>query len=131
MCGIAGVVDLKRRPVERSIVKRMCDRLAHRGPDAEGFHVRGPAGLGHRRLSIIDLAGGVQPLLNEDGSIWVSFNGEVYNSQNPREPLEARGHRFATHSDTEVIVHAYEEYGARCVEHFRGMFAFAVWDENR
>lgn len=128
MCGIAGILDTRERPADAAVLKRMCDQLAHRGPDAEGFHVRGPVGLGHRRLSIIDLAGGAQPLANEDGTVWVTFNGEVYNFGDLRGPLEARGHRFATHSDTEVVVHAYEEYGPRCVEHFRGMFAFAVWD---
>ena len=131
MCGIAGILDTRTGAADPAILRRMCDRLAHRGPDAEGFHVRGPAGLGHRRLSIIDLSGGRQPLANEDGTVWVAFNGEVYNFQELRGPLEARGHKFATHSDTEVIVHAYEEYGERCVEHFRGMFAFAVWDETR
>src|SRR5438067_4776695 len=131
MCGIAGVIDTRGRPADAAVLRRMCDRLAHRGPDAEGYHVRGPAGLGHRRLSIIDLAGGRQPLANEDGTVWVTFNGEVYNFQELRGPLEAAGHRFATHSDTEVIAHAYEEYGPRCVEQLRGMFAFAVWDEPR
>lgn len=131
MCGIAGVLDTRGRPADPAVLRRMCDRLSHRGPDAEGFHARGPVGLGHRRLSIIDLAGGAQPLANEDGSVWVTFNGEVYNFGELRGPLEAAGHRFATHSDTEVIVHAYEEYGERCVDHFRGMFAFAVWDARR
>ncbi len=131
MCGIAGVIDTRGRPIDGSVLRRMGDRLTHRGPDAEGFHIRGPVGLGHRRLSIIDLSGGAQPLSNEDGTVWVTFNGEVYNFQELRGPLEARGHRFATHSDTEVIVHAYEEYGPRCVDHFRGMFAFAAWDEPR
>ena len=109
----------------------MCDALRHRGPDAEGHFQRDPILLGHRRLSIIDLAAGQQPLGNEDGSVWVTFNGEIYNFQELRERLLGLGHRFATQSDTEVIVHAYEQYGGRCVEHFRGMFAFAVWDERR
>jgi asparagine synthase (glutamine-hydrolysing) len=131
MCGIAGIIDLQGRPIERPALVRMCDRLRHRGPDAEGFHLAGPAGLGHRRLSIIDLSGGKQPMGNEDGSVWVTFNGEVYNFADLRGPLEARGHRFASHSDTEAIVHAYEEYGAHCVDQFRGMFAFAIWDAKR
>ncbi len=129
MCGIAGIVDLERRPVDRDVLGRMCARLAHRGPDDQGLYAHGPAGLGQRRLSIIDLSGGRQPMANEDGTVWVTFNGEIYNFQELRPELEARGHRFATHSDTEVILHAYEEYGTRAVERFRGMFAFAIWDQ--
>ena len=105
--------------------------MRHRGPDDEGYYYRGPVGLGQRRLSIIDLSTGRQPLGNEDATVWVTFNGEIYNFHKLRDELEARGHWFATHSDTEAIVHAYEEYGTDCVQHFRGMFAFAVWDENR
>src|ERR1700687_3794529 len=131
MCGIAGVIDLMGRPVERPLLERLCARLAHRGPDDEGYHVDGVAGLGHRRLSIIDLASGHQPLANEDGTVWVTFNGEIYNFQELRDRLEGLGHRFATLTDTEVIVHAYEQFGAACVSHFRGMFAFAVWDARR
>jgi asparagine synthase (glutamine-hydrolysing) len=130
MCGIAGLLDLGNRPIDSNILRRMCDRISHRGPDAAGYHVRGPVGLGHRRLSIIDLASGAQPMSNETGTVWVTFNGEIYNFAELRPPLESRGHRFTTHSDTEVIVHAYEEYGQACVNHFRGMFAFAVWDES-
>ncbi|MCA9025111.1 MAG: asparagine synthase (glutamine-hydrolyzing) [Planctomycetaceae bacterium] len=130
MCGIAGMIDLRGRPVERVPVRRMCNALVHRGPDADGFYVKGQVALGQRRLSIIDLSGGRQPMSNEDGSVWVSFNGEIYNYSELREELISRGHRFVSHSDTEVIVHAYEEYGVDCVRHFRGMFAFAVWDEN-
>jgi asparagine synthase (glutamine-hydrolysing) len=131
MCGIAGIVDLKSRAVDASLVKRMCDRLGHRGPDAEGFATLQPAVLGQRRLSIIDLAHGKQPMGNEDGTVWVTFNGEIYNFQELREELKEQGHRFQTESDTEVIVHAYEEYGDECVSRFRGMFAFAIWDSKR
>jgi asparagine synthase (glutamine-hydrolysing) len=129
MCGIAGIVDLGGRQVEPALLKRLCDHLAHRGPDTEGFHFMGVAALGHRRLSIIDLAAGRQPMGNEDGTVWVTFNGEIYNFHALRDRLEQLGHRFVTHCDTEVIVHAYEQYGPACVDHFRGMFAFAVWDE--
>ncbi|HEX3147582.1 MAG TPA: asparagine synthase (glutamine-hydrolyzing) [Gemmataceae bacterium] len=131
MCGIAGIVDLRGRPVDRPALVRMGDRLAHRGPDAKGFHIDGGVGLGHRRLSIIDLAGGKQPMANADGTVWVTFNGEIYNFADLRGPLEARGYPFATHSDTEAIIHAYEAHGAKCVEQFRGMFAFAIWDSRR
>jgi asparagine synthase (glutamine-hydrolysing) len=131
MCGIAGILDLDERKVEAGSLERLCDRLVHRGPDEEGYYLDTVAGLGQRRLSIIDLAGGHQPLANEDGTVWVTFNGEIYNFHELRVTLEGHGHRFATHSDTEVIVHAYEQYGPDCVEHFRGMFAFAVWDANR
>src|SRR4051812_34483467 len=98
MCGIAGIVDLRGRPADRPALGRMCDRLRHRGPDADGFHFDGPVALGHRRLSIIDLSGGKQPMGNEAGTVWVTFNGEVYNFADLRGPLEARGHTFATHS---------------------------------
>jgi len=108
----------------------MCDAIRHRGPDGDGYIERGAAALGHRRLSIIDLAGGSQPMSNEDGRVWVSFNGEIYNYPELRPQLEARGHRFSTNSDTEVILHLYEERGARCVDDLRGMFAFALWDER-
>ena len=106
----------------------MCRVIAHRGPDDQGVMVEGEVALGMRRLSIIDLAGGHQPIAGEDGKVTVVFNGEIYNYRELQNDLEARGHRFQTHSDTEAIVHAYEEYGAACVDHFRGMFAFAIWD---
>lgn len=106
----------------------MTGRLRHRGPDGEGAHLAGGVGLGHRRLSIIDLVTGAQPLANEDGTVWITYNGEVYNFPGLREQLLARGHEFRTRSDTEVIVHLYEDHGPRCVEHLRGMFAFAIWD---
>jgi len=108
----------------------MCDAMVHRGPDDEGYWVGKGAGLGHRRLSIIDLAGGSQPMCNEDGTIWIVFNGEIYNYQDLRKHLVERGHRFSTNSDTEAIVHLYEEYGNSCVERLRGMFAFGIWDEK-
>lgn len=129
MCGIAGILDINSTP-EKGLIQRMCRIMTHRGPDGEGYHINGPVALGHRRLSIIDLTGGKQPMSNEDGTIWITFNGEIYNFQDLRDDLVAKGHRFATRSDTEAIVHAYEEYGERCVERLRGMFAFAVWDSR-
>jgi asparagine synthase (glutamine-hydrolysing) len=131
MCGIAGIVDLHLASVDRPTLEAMCASQAHRGPDDQGLYLQPGVGLGQRRLAIIDLAGGKQPLANEDGSVWVTFNGEIYNFQQLKVQLESLGHRFATHSDTEVIVHAYEQYGTRCLQHFRGMFAFAVWDARR
>jgi len=132
MCGITGILDCGgERAVERDLLDRMNESLHHRGPDQGGLHLEPGVGLGHRRLSIIDLAGGAQPLFNEDHSVVVVFNGEIYNFQGLAERLEAAGHRFRTRSDTEVIVHAWEEWGAACVERFRGMFAFAIWDRNR
>ena len=109
----------------------MTTAVAHRGPDADGFYVGPGIGLGHRRLSIIDLSTGDQPLTNEDRTIWVVFNGEIYNFAEVRAELVAHGHTFRTNSDTEVIVHAYEQWGELSVERFRGMFAYAVWDEPR
>ena len=129
MCGIAGKLNFDpSRPVDRERLVAMTSVLSHRGPDADGFHINGAIGLGHRRLSIIDLATGAQPLTNEHGTVWVTFNGEIYNFADLRAELEAAGHRFRTHSDTEVIVHAYEHWGQRAVEQFRGMFAIAIWD---
>lgn len=117
--------------MNRSVLESMNTMLAHRGPDDEGYFVAGPIGLAQRRLRIIDLAGGRQPMANEDETIWVTFNGEIYNFRELREELIQLGHRFSTHSDTEVIVHGYEQFGAACPEKFRGMFAFAVWDAKR
>src|SRR5207253_7217631 len=117
--------------VDAAEVRRMCQTIVHRGPDDEGIYTRGPAGLGMRRLSIIDLSGGHQPIHNEDESIWIVFNGEIYNFLELRRELEARGHHFYTHTDTEVIVHLYEETGADCVKKLRGMFAIALYDERR
>jgi len=128
MCGIAGIVNAYGRPVVRAEVKAMCDAIVHRGPDDEGIFADGDAAIGMRRLSIIDLAAGHQPVRNEDGTVWVVLNGEIYNYRQLRADLKRRGHSFYTGSDTEVIVHLYEEYGAECVTHLRGMFAFAVWD---
>lgn len=132
MCGIAGIVHSDAsRPVSSETVQRMCDRIIHRGPDDYGEFVDGPVGIGMRRLSIIDLAGGKQPIANEDRSIWVILNGEIYNYKELRKRLEAKGHRFSTASDTEVIVHLYEDRGPDCVTELRGMFAFAVWDTRQ
>ena len=132
MCGIVGVFDLcGRREIDRALLDRMNETQHHRGPDGGGLHVEPGVGLGHRRLSIIDLSTGQQPLFNEDGSVVVVFNGEIYNFQELVPELAALGHTFRTKSDTEVIVHAWESWGERCVERFRGMFAFALWDRNR
>lgn len=132
MCGIAGMVQTyPDGAVDNAAVHRMCQAIVHRGPDDEGIFVKGGVGLGMRRLSIIDLAGGHQPVFNEDKTIWIVFNGEIYNFPELRVELEKRGHRFYTHSDTEVIVHLYEDLGADCVKKLRGMFAFALYDERR
>lgn len=129
MCGICGKLQFDREAtVPATLVKAMADTLSHRGPDDEGFYVSGQVGLGFRRLSIIDLSGGHQPLSNEDGTLWIVFNGEIYNYKELRDWLLQKGHTFKTQSDTEVIVHLYEELGEKCVERLRGMFAFAIWD---
>src|SRR5205814_2342579 len=117
--------------IDRERLAAMTTAVTHRGPDSAGYYVGPGIGFGHRRLSIIDLATGDQPLSNEDQTIWVIFNGEIYNFAGVREELESAGHQFRTHSDTEVIVHAYEQWGEQAVDRFRGMFAFAVWDERR
>lgn len=132
MCGIVGLFDLRgTRPVDRDLLAAMNDVLHHRGPDDAGLHIAPGIGLGHRRLSIIDLSPlGHQPLFNEDGAVAVVFNGEIYNYLELFETLKARGHRFRSRCDTEVIVHAWEEWGEACVDHFQGMFAFAIWDET-
>ena len=127
MCGIAGIFDSFKSVHER-LLKRMTDALVHRGPDDEGFYCSGPIGLGHRRLSIIDLAGGHQPLANEDETVWIVFNGEIYNFGELHDELVKKGHVFKTRSDTEVIVHLYEEEGENCFKRLRGMFAIAIWD---
>jgi asparagine synthase (glutamine-hydrolysing) len=131
MCGIAGIVNSERGGVDRETIHRMCQAIVYRGPDDEGIRVKDGVGLGMRRLSIIDLAGGNQPISNEDGTIWIVFNGEIYNFPELRPELEARGHRFATHSDTEMIVHLYEDMGPDCVHKLRGMFGFALYDERK
>jgi len=131
MCGIAGIISLDRKTVDPGDVQRMCDALVHRGPDDEGYYFEPGVGLGMRRLSIIDLDTGHQPIHNEDGSIQIVFNGEIYNYKELREELLQRGHSFYTDTDTETIVHLYEEYGAKVVDKLRGMFAFALWDGRR
>jgi asparagine synthase (glutamine-hydrolysing) len=130
MCGIAGIAGFGGKPVFLDEVQTMCDALYHRGPDDCGYYESSDVVLGMRRLSIIDLHTGRQPISNEDGSVSVVFNGEIYNFAELRKDLEKQGHRFSTATDTEVIVHSYEQYGAGCVDRFRGMFAFAVWDER-
>src|SRR3989338_4485022 len=142
MCGIFGVVDMTGCPIDEMVLKQSLFSLAHRGPDDEGIYIshQSPAtshqskpsiGLGHRRLSIIDLSpAGHQPMSNEDGSIWIVLNGEIYNYNDLREDLKTKGHKFKSNTDTEVIIHLYEEYGEGCVLHLRGMFAFAIWDDN-
>jgi asparagine synthase (glutamine-hydrolysing) len=132
MCGIAGIVHAhSSHPVAGEQLRRMCDAMIHRGPDDFGQYVDGHAGIAMRRLSIIDLATGRQPIANEDGTIWVVLNGEIYNYRQLRKDLEGRGHRFRTTSDTEVIIHLFEERGEECVQELRGMFAFAIWDSRR
>ena len=131
MCGIAGIVAQRDQPVLAEELHAMCAALVSRGPDDEGAFVGHRAGLAMRRLSIIDLETGHQPVSNEDGSIWVVLNGEIYNYRQLRNELERRGHQFVTSTDTEVIVHLYEERGDDCVHALRGMFAFAIWDERR
>jgi asparagine synthase (glutamine-hydrolysing) len=132
MCGITGIFDTRAtRSVDAAVLRRMNDSQHHRGPDEGSLHLEPGLGFGHRRLSIIDIATGQQPLFNEDGSVVVIFNGEIYNYQSLIPELQAAGHVFRTKSDTEVIVHAWEAWGEQCVERFRGMFAFALWDRNR
>ncbi|MDO9195003.1 XrtA/PEP-CTERM system amidotransferase [Rhodoferax sp.] len=132
MCGITGIFDTRgNSPISRAVLQRMNDSQLHRGPDEGSMHLEPGVGLGHRRLSIIDIATGQQPLFNEDGSVVVVFNGEIYNYQQLIPELQALGHVFHTKSDTEVIVHAWESWGADCVKRFRGMFAFALWDRNQ
>ncbi len=132
MCGICGYATRRDAPPPPGdVLVRMCRTIVHRGPDDEGIHVEPGVGLGNRRLSIIDVVGGHQPLANEDGTIWIAYNGEAYNYAEVRDELIGRGHAFATHSDTETIVHAYEEWGPDAVHRFRGMFAFALWERAR
>jgi asparagine synthase (glutamine-hydrolysing) len=130
VCGIAGIVRSDGRDVDQGLVHRMCDAIRHRGPDEDGFYFQGSVGLGMRRLAIIDLKGGQQPIHNQDRSAWIVFNGEIYNYLELREKLEKLGHTFYTNSDTEAIIHAYDRYGSDCPTHLRGMFAFAIWDER-
>jgi len=131
MCGICGKFFFEKdKRVDPQLIKIMADSMYHRGPDDEGTYISGNVGLGHRRLSIIDLNRGKQPISNEDGTVWIVFNGEIYNYQDLRETLIQRDHKFKTDTDTEVIVHAYEEFGEDCVKRLRGMFAFAIWDDR-
>jgi len=132
MCGITGIVDLSaRRDINRELLRDMNDRLIHRGPDGSGYHFEPGVGFGHRRLSIIDLEGGTQPMFNEDQSVVVTFNGEIYDFAQLMDDLKRAGHVFRTRCDTEVIVHAWEEWGEACLDKLQGMFAFAIWDRNR
>ena len=131
MCGIAGVFAVSRGHVDTTLIEKMTRAMSHRGPDGEGYFVREHVALGHRRLSIIDIGGGDQPMYNEDNSVVVVYNGEIFNFRDVQADLEAKGHTFRTHCDTEVVVHAYEEYGEECCSHFRGMFTFAIYDIAR
>src|SRR5579863_1642792 len=132
MCGIAGFMGLQyNQDSAEHLINNMCGVIRHRGPDDQGIWVENGVALGMRRLAIIDIAGGQQPIFNEDQSILVVFNGEIYNYAALQKELAQRGHHFQTHSDTEVIVHAYEEYGDDCVSHLSGMFSFAIWDRAR
>ena len=132
MCGIAGIFDLQgQREINEQILAQMNDKQFHRGPDEGGFHYAPGIGLAHRRLSIIDISTGQQPLFNHDESVCIVFNGEIYNFLEIRAELETLGYVFKTHSDTETIVHAWEAWGEACVNRLRGMFAFAIWDSNQ
>ena len=131
MCGIAGLVRLKQTAVEANLLRRMIGALAHRGPDDSGVFVDSNVGLAHARLNIIDLAGGHQPMSIENGSVWITFNGEIFNYIELREELEKQGHRFTTRSDTEVILRLYLEKGEECVHYFNGQWAFAIWDARQ
>src|SRR5438552_6015573 len=132
MCGIAGIFNYRDpSPIDGFQVRRLAEAIVHRGPDDEGFYISGPVGLAHRRLSIIDLKTGHQPMFNEDGSVVIVFNGEIYNHEELRRYLEAKGHTFKTRSDTEAIIHAFEEYGSDFERQLTGMFGFALWDERR
>ncbi len=132
MCGIAGVMNFNGQPVSSTTIQKMTDIIRHRGPDDEGQYIAGSVGLGHRRLSIIDLSEkGHQPMSNEDGTIWIVYNGEIYNYRSLNQELVAKGHRITSNCDTESILHLYEEYGTDCVHHLRGMFSFAIWDSKQ
>ena len=131
MCGICGIFQPDGPTVRRETLKAMADTIRHRGPDDEGFYSCGPVGLAHRRLSIIDLEGGHQPLANEDQTIWIVFNGEIYNFEELNRQFLSSGHSFRTRSDTETIVHLYEELGEACFAELRGMFSIALWDARK
>ncbi len=131
MCGICGKINLNNEPIDEALLKRMTLCLSHRGPDDEGLYIKNNIGLGHRRLSIIDLSPlAHQPMSNEDGTVWIVYNGEIYNFPELREDLRKKGHLFRSKSDTETIIHLYEEYGVECLKYLKGMFAFAIWDEK-
>jgi asparagine synthase (glutamine-hydrolysing) len=131
VCGIVGINNLtKYHPIDQPLLERMLGLIRHRGPDEFGIYRDDRIGLGSARLSIIDLSTGSQPIANEDETVWIILNGEIFNYVELRPELEAQGHRFTTTSDTEVIVHLYEQYGPRCVEHLNGQFAFAIWDRR-
>src|SRR5215472_13005599 len=131
MCGIAGFVSTRPASDSEATLARMTDAIRHRGPDDFGYYHDQWAHLGHRRLSIVDVAGGHQPMTNEAGTHWITYNGEIFNHAGIRPALEAKGHRYGTRSDTETILHAYEEHGPDALGLFRGMFAFAIWDAER
>ena len=132
MCGIAGIFNLNGEPVSPVILRKMTDTIAHRGPDGEGFYTDNFVGLGHRRLSIIDLSpAGHQPMITPDGQFVLTYNGEVYNFQDLRAELQSLGHQFRSRTDSEVVLHAFAEWGFNCVNRFNGMFAFAIWDKSR
>ena len=130
MCGIVGIINNDGKPADGELLSRMCDAIRHRGPDENGFYLNGPVGLAMQRLAIIDLKGGQQPIHNQDRTSWIVYNGEIYNYLELREKLEKLGHTFYTDSDTEAVVHAYDEFGVDCPKHLRGMFAFAIWNER-
>ena len=133
MCGINGIAlsSRSRREISAALIERMRDVITHRGPDDAGVFIDARVGLGHRRLSIVDVRSGHQPMTNEDGTLQIVYNGEIYNHADFRPCLEARGHVYSTHCDTETILHLYEEHGEKCVDHLRGMFAFAIWDVRK
>jgi asparagine synthase (glutamine-hydrolysing) len=129
MCGITGIIQpYNHEPIDQDILKSMTNTLVHRGPDDEGYFFDRNVGLGHRRLSIIDIRHGHQPMANEDETVWIVFNGQIYNYLELRQGLVAKGHTLRTNSDTEVIIHLYEEYGENCLKKLNGMFAFLIWD---
>jgi asparagine synthase (glutamine-hydrolysing) len=133
MCGITGYLNLNNEPLgtDTHVLSTRCNSIEHRGPDERGMRIIGPAALGMTRLSIIDLQTGQQPITNEDGSLWIVFNGEIYNYQELQERVVNNGHKLATKSDTETIIHLYEDYGIDCLQYLEGMFAFAIWDSNK
>ena len=132
MCGICGIYYYgSKQNVDINLLKRMNNMIAHRGPDGEGFYLDSNIGFGHRRLSIVDLANGIQPMCNEDESVWITFNGEIYNHKEYRDLLVQKGHSFKSNCDTETIIHLYEEYGVEFISKLNGMFSFAIWDKKK